>query len=463
MNLKRKLLALVALLAVPLLGGCGTSSESGEAGNKANPQAATTYSWSSPFYVQATFSTATSGYLTVSRSVYLCFTSPTDVHWCTRTYSSYYGQYIYSQISRTPLYKTGGSGYLSAGTVVVNNLTYSNLQYVWAVDNPISNYVIFASNMGWNGMTVTSNSEASTSFMLPVVYYNSANLPATYSAYTTWKSNITSAGNIVFRTSCGIGGATSTPTIKIPLTQTHVMPGAFTGCTSLKSVDLTYNVVTSIDTQAFQGCTSLQSITIPSSVTKIGFSAFANCTSLTSVTIPTSVTFIDLNAFYRCTSLKSLTYAGNSVYTLNTAAEGDTPGDGINDAKSIVMIDNGTKLYFALPGCSSFTIPATVTEISVNAFASCLNLTSITIPEGVTVLRKSAFLNCSALTTVNLPSTLSSLGEYCFAFDGVLATINFAGTKAQWATVTRGLNWHGGNPTVPTTTVITCSDGTTSL
>jgi hypothetical protein len=458
MNLKRKILALVALLAVPLLGGCGATSESGEAGNKANPQAATTYTWSSPFYVQATFSTATSGYLTVSRSVYLCFASPTDIHWC--TYSSSYG---YSKISRTPLYKTGGSGYLSAGTVVVNNVTYSNLQFVWAVDNPLSNYVTFATNMGWNGMTVTSSSAANVSFMLPVVYYNAANLPATYSAYTTWKSNITGAGNVVFRTSCGLGGATSTPTIKIPRTQTHVMPGAFTGCTSLKSVDLTYNTVTSIDTQAFQGCTGLSTIVIPNSVTKIGFAAFANCTSLASVTIPTSVTYIDLNAFYRCTSLKSLIYPGNSVYTLNTAAEGDTAGDGIDDANSLVMIDSGTKLYIAMPGCSSYAIPSTVTEISVNAFASCLNLTSITVPEGVTVLRKSAFLNCSALTTVSLPSTLTSIGEYCFAFDGVLATINFAGTKAQWATVTRGLNWRGGSPTVPTTTVVTCSDGTTSL
>ena len=42
----------------------------------------------------------------------------------------------------------------------------------------------------------------------------------------------------------------------------------------------------------FEGCSSLTSITIPNSVTNIGFLAFGGCTSLTSVTIPNSVTSI---------------------------------------------------------------------------------------------------------------------------------------------------------------------------
>ena len=52
------------------------------------------------------------------------------------------------------------------------------------------------------------------------------------------------------------------------------------------------NSVTSIGYQEFEDCISLTSVTIPNSVTSIGLDAFAFCSSLTSVTIPNSVTTI---------------------------------------------------------------------------------------------------------------------------------------------------------------------------
>ncbi len=47
----------------------------------------------------------------------------------------------------------------------------------------------------------------------------------------------------------------------------------------------------------------LEKVTIPNSVTTIGYSAFKYCTSLTSITIPDSVTSIGDYAFSGCTSL----------------------------------------------------------------------------------------------------------------------------------------------------------------
>ena len=44
----------------------------------------------------------------------------------------------------------------------------------------------------------------------------------------------------------------------------------------------------------------LTSITIPDSVTSIGYSAFEGCTGLTSITIPDSVTSIGNCAFLGC-------------------------------------------------------------------------------------------------------------------------------------------------------------------
>ena len=61
--------------------------------------------------------------------------------------------------------------------------------------------------------------------------------------------------------------------------------------------------VTSIGYSAFSGCTGLTSVVIPDSVTSIGEGAFFNCSNLISVTIGDSVTNIGNYAFYGCTIL----------------------------------------------------------------------------------------------------------------------------------------------------------------
>ena len=86
---------------------------------------------------------------------------------------------------------------------------------------------------------------------------------------------------------------------------------AFSGCSSLTSVTIP-NSVTSIGYWAFSGCSSLKSVTIPNSVTSIGNSAFSDCKSLTSVTIPNSVTSIGEWAFDGCKSLKTMLFDGTT-------------------------------------------------------------------------------------------------------------------------------------------------------
>jgi hypothetical protein len=68
--------------------------------------------------------------------------------------------------------------------------------------------------------------------------------------------------------------------------------------------------VTVIGESAFTGCTSLTSVNIPDSVISIGVGAFTFCDSLNSVTIGNSVASIGRNAFTACTSLTSVTFKG---------------------------------------------------------------------------------------------------------------------------------------------------------
>ena len=125
----------------------------------------------------------------------------------------------------------------------------------------------------------------------------------------------------------------------IPNSVTVIGSIAFSGCTSLESIDIP-NSVTEIGEEAFEGCTSLESIVIPNSVTEIGGWAFYGCTSLESIDIPNSVTEIGEVAFYGCTSLKSIHSAIEKVD--GVVIEGDA-FNGIDKNECTLYIPAGTR------------------------------------------------------------------------------------------------------------------------
>ena len=93
--------------------------------------------------------------------------------------------------------------------------------------------------------------------------------------------------------------------LTIPSSVTSIGWCTFYGCSGLTSLTIPSSV-TSIDNSAFSGCSGLTSLTIPSSVTSIGESAFEGCSGLTSLTIPSSVTSIGRAAFAGCSGLTSI-------------------------------------------------------------------------------------------------------------------------------------------------------------
>lgn len=186
-------------------------------------------------------------------------------------------------------------------------------------------------------------------------------------------------------------------TVTIPISVTSIGYEAFYYCDNLTSITIP-NSVTSIGEKAFYSCDNLTSITIPNSVTSIGYVAFYSCKNLTSITIPNSVVSIGGGAFNGLSNNVTIVmnsphfkYSGGAIYSA--------------DGKTIISVVN-------IP--SNFTIPNSVTSIRMSAFTSCDNLTSITIPNSVTSIGNNAFSWCDNLTSITIPNSVTSIGGDAF-------------------------------------------------
>jgi hypothetical protein len=178
-----------------------------------------------------------------------------------------------------------------------------------------------------------------------------------------------------------------------------IVGGAFSNCTSLASITIP-NSVTEIGYNVFSGCNNLATVTFAedSQLQTIGNYAFSNCTSLTSITIPNSVTSIGYEAFYNCSRLTTVTFAEGFSMSIGNWFAGLTSLTTVNIPNSVTSI--GNYAFFNCTSLASITIPAGVTEIGSYAFSSCTSLTSITIPASVTEIGYSAFYSWTSSQTI---------------------------------------------------------------
>ena len=251
-----------------------------------------------------------------------------------------------------------------------------------------------AGNLTWRissgTLTISGTGEMPNYSAFNTIYSNSpwANYRSSIQSVII-SDGVTSIGNYAF---LYISDLTS---VTIPNSITHIGFSAFTGCYKLRT--LNYNAISSSFTSSLPGWTALRTVIIGEEVETIPAYAFRNCSSLTSITVPNSVTSIGSNAFFGCTSLITLNY-------------------------------NAINCIVSLPGWSALTtviIGEEVKTIPSSAFSNCTSLTSVTIGNSVTDIGNNAFSRCSSLTSITIPNSVTNIGNNAFDGCASLTTLNY--------------------------------------
>lgn len=215
--------------------------------------------------------------------------------------------------------------------------------------------------------------------------------------------------------------------------------------------------ITSIGDYAFGGC-SMTSVSMPESVTGIGFSAFYNCPKLTGITIPKGVTNIGNWAFSTCTSLmcaeipagvseigeNAFSYC-SKLYAIKIPSSVKSIGDNAFEDDNNLSVycyegseaekyasDNGTTCYFLdTPQTKpSFILPANLKTIGTETFAGS-KAKCIRLKDKAETIGSKAFYNCPNLIQIYIPANCTDIASDAFANSDGLTIFGEDGSYAE--------------------------------
>ena len=147
-------------------------------------------------------------------------------------------------------------------------------------------------------------------------------------------------------------------------------------------------------------------MTIPNSVTRVGYSAFNGCLSLTSISLP---------------------FVGETRSSTERTHIGYIFGAGSYNYNNTYV-----------PSSLKTVIVTGATRIGADAFYNCASITSVVLNDGITKIEEYAFYNC-AVESLTIPNILTKISVKAFENCSKLTKINYTGTIDEWATFGLGV------------------------
>lgn len=175
-------------------------------------------------------------------------------------------------------------------------------------------------------------------------------------------------------------------------------------------IPVSYNgrPVSYIDSGAFSGCSSLVTVEIPDTIVQVGATGatpFNECGNLEEINI------------YHVEGNNLIVYSSaDGILIFDDEVTGQRYVTCVPSAKkgAVRIPDGVTEIpirAFAGSDISSVTVPASVTAIRMRAFTGCQNLSEVVFESGSfeLVIESGAFANCSSLTSITLPARMGEL------------------------------------------------------
>ncbi len=220
--------------------------------------------------------------------------------------------------------------------------------------------------------------------------------------------------------------------LTVPQTVTKIGYSAFAGCTQLTAITLPAGL-RELGNEAFKGCTALTGVALPDSLTDLGYGVFRGCSALTAVEFPAGIAplswSIGSSMLRNCTSLRSVKLP-KTVSSL-----GDDFFAGCTALEQIVLPDSvteiGSNLFNGCTALTDVTLSTNLQAIPANTFYGCASLQKLVAPYAVTKIGKTAFANCTSLTELTLLRNVTEAAADALSYPEQVTVYGVKGTYAE--------------------------------
>lgn len=219
-------------------------------------------------------------------------------------------------------------------------------------------------------------------------------------------------------------------TVTIPDTVTYIGYESFRACENLSAIYGMKNVEF-IERCAFQDCGNLRSVSLGNALKTISALAFKNCVKLNGCVFPSTLKELDRYCFENTgmtsVNIPASVELGDGVFyncqnLLTVSANANIPGRAFAECPKLTTVSIGANVDIsneAFYNCSSLK-NVTITNgsagitIGLEAFRYCSALAKISLPASVRYLGDRSFEGCTSLSQISLSNRLLGIGDGAF-------------------------------------------------